>query len=62
LALSTNFDQPASPSEDLNGWLLEYIDVSHVRPIVEAMDADGSGFISVKEINQFARARPKEWK
>ncbi|KAF5325410.1 hypothetical protein D9619_010003 [Psilocybe cf. subviscida] len=63
LSLSTNFDQPspASPSEDPNAWLLEYIDVAHVRPIVEAMDADGSGFISVKEINTFARARPKEW-
>ncbi|KAF5325408.1 hypothetical protein D9619_010005 [Psilocybe cf. subviscida] len=63
LSLSTNFGQPnpSSPSEDPNGWLLEYIDVAHVRPIVEAMDADGSGFISVKEINTFARARPKEW-
>ncbi|KAF5325407.1 hypothetical protein D9619_010006 [Psilocybe cf. subviscida] len=63
LSLSTNFDQPssASPLEDPNAWLLEYIDVAHVRPIVEAMDADGSGFISVKEINTFARARPKEW-
>lgn len=64
LSLSTNFGQqnPPSPAEDPNGWLLEYIDVAHVRPIVEAMDADGSGFISVKEINTFARARPKEWR
>lgn len=64
LSLSTNLGQhsPASPAEDPNTWLLEYIDVSHVRPIVEAMDADGSGFISVKEINSFARARPKNWR
>ena len=28
-------------------------------PIVEAMDEDGSGFISVKEANSFALSRPK---
>ncbi|PPQ77943.1 hypothetical protein CVT25_015418 [Psilocybe cyanescens] len=40
-------------------WVLEYIDVAYVQPIVEAMDEDGSGFISVQEANKFALARPK---
>ena len=43
-------------------WLLKYIDVTHVRPIVEAIDEDGSGFISIKEANKFALSKPKGWK
>ena len=40
-------------------WVMDYIDVAYVQPIVEAMDEDGSGFISVKEANSFALSRPK---
>ncbi|KAH9480236.1 hypothetical protein JR316_0006834 [Psilocybe cubensis] len=40
-------------------WVFDYIDVTHVQPIVEAMDEDGSGFISVREANKFASSRPK---
>ncbi|KAF8970853.1 hypothetical protein BDZ97DRAFT_1789054 [Flammula alnicola] len=46
-------------NKDSDEWVLEYIDVAFVQPIVEAMDEDGSGFISVKEANNFALARPK---
>ncbi|KAF8912079.1 hypothetical protein CPB84DRAFT_751308 [Gymnopilus junonius] len=47
--------------KDADIWLLKYIDVTHVRPIVEAIDEDGSGFISVKEANKFAISRPTGW-
>ncbi|KAF4609988.1 hypothetical protein D9613_010358 [Agrocybe pediades] len=47
----------ADSDQDL--WVFDYIDVQHVQPIVEAMDEDGSGFISVKEANKFALTRPK---
>ncbi|PPQ88388.1 hypothetical protein CVT25_011267 [Psilocybe cyanescens] len=40
-------------------WVFDFIDVTHVQPIVEAMDEDGSGFISVREANRFASSRPK---
>ncbi|KAF9471040.1 hypothetical protein BDN70DRAFT_998755 [Pholiota conissans] len=50
----------ASSAQDDSEWVLEYIDVAYVQPIVEAMDEDGSGFISVKEANNFALARPKD--
>ncbi|KAF9482851.1 hypothetical protein BDN70DRAFT_874437 [Pholiota conissans] len=50
----------ASSTQDDSEWVLEYIDVAYVQPIVEAMDEDGSGFISVKEANNFALARPKD--
>ncbi|KAF4610197.1 hypothetical protein D9613_010367 [Agrocybe pediades] len=47
----------ADSNQDL--WVFDYIDVQHVQPIVEAMDEDGSGFISVTEANKFALTRPK---
>ena len=43
-------------------WALEYIDVVHLDPIVEAIDDDFSGFISIHEANRFAVARPKGWR
>ncbi|KAF8912168.1 hypothetical protein CPB84DRAFT_1957799 [Gymnopilus junonius] len=52
--------QPNSESDD-NTWVLKYIDVAYVRPIVEAIDEDLSGFISVKEANKFALSRPTGW-
>lgn len=54
--------QPPTPNpadKESDEWVLDYIDVAYVQPIVEAMDEDGSGFISVKEANSFALARPK---
>lgn len=56
--LSADLTRPEM--EDL--WVLDCINVAHVQPIVEALDEDGSGFISVKEANQFAGSRPKGWR
>jgi hypothetical protein len=56
--LSTDFTRPKM--EDL--WVLDCINVAHVQPIVEALDEDGSGFISVKEANKFAGSRPTGWR
>ncbi|EGO19294.1 hypothetical protein SERLADRAFT_358650, partial [Serpula lacrymans var. lacrymans S7.9] len=42
-------------------WALAYINVSHVQPILEAFDDDSSGFVSIKEANNFSAARPKDW-
>lgn len=61
LAIVTSFGD-STDAEDPNAWLLEYIDAAHVRPVVEAMDVDGSGFISVKKINAFARSKPNTWR
>ncbi|KAF9562462.1 hypothetical protein CPC08DRAFT_376954 [Agrocybe pediades] len=54
--------QPMTPrliSRSSEAWVFDYIDVTHVQPIIEAMDEDGSGFISVREANKFASSRPK---
>ncbi|KAF8647842.1 hypothetical protein AX16_006510 [Volvariella volvacea WC 439] len=42
-------------------WALAYINASHVQSIQEAIDDDGTGFISIKEVNTFARSRPAGW-
>lgn len=49
----------ATPVVKGDPWVFDFIDVTHVQPIVEAMDEDGSGFISVREANKFASSRPK---
>lgn len=54
--LTSNQLKPDSNSDE---WVFDFIDVVHVQPVVEAMDEDGSGFISVKEANKFALSRPK---
>jgi hypothetical protein len=42
-------------------WALEYINITQIQPILEAIDDDNSGFISIKEANTFAIQRPKGW-
>lgn len=45
-----------------DAWVLKHINATHVQPIIEAIDLDGSGFISVQEANKFALSRPKGMK
>ena len=47
--------------EDLE-WTLEWITLTRLQPIIEAFDDDGSGFITVQEVNAFTTARPKNWR
>ena len=43
-------------------WAMGYINVNYVRSIMEAFDEDASGFITVKEANDFTRSRPLDWR
>ena len=43
-------------------WALAYINAAYVQPILEAVDDDGTGFVSVKEVNTFAGSRPDGWR
>ncbi|KAF5325246.1 hypothetical protein D9619_010120 [Psilocybe cf. subviscida] len=45
-----------------DSWALNYIDVAHMQTIVEAIDEDFSGFITVNEANKFALSRPEGWR
>ncbi|KAF9526891.1 hypothetical protein CPB83DRAFT_769552 [Crepidotus variabilis] len=42
-------------------WALSYINAAYVQPILEAVDDDGTGFVSVKEVNTFVASRPDGW-
>ena len=43
-------------------WAFQYIDVPYLRPILEAIDDDASGFIRISEVNTFTTSRPKDWR
>lgn len=43
-------------------WALYFIGVNYARNIQEAFDEDASGFITVKEANDFTRSRPLDWR
>jgi hypothetical protein len=42
-------------------WAVAHIHIAHVQPILEAIDDDGTGFISINEVNTFAMSRPEGW-
>ncbi|TFK63878.1 hypothetical protein BDN72DRAFT_826239 [Pluteus cervinus] len=42
-------------------WALTYVNVTHVQPIIEAIDDDGTGFVSIKEVNTFVTSYPPDW-
>lgn len=52
---------PATPEEE-DLWALEYITIHRVQPLMEALDADGSSFVTVDELNAFSTSRPEGWR
>ncbi|KAJ7694315.1 hypothetical protein B0H14DRAFT_3660348 [Mycena olivaceomarginata] len=57
----TSPDAPRPALSEDDRWALSYINAVHLQPILEAVDDDGSGFVSVTEANNFALKRPKGW-
>ncbi|KAJ3575378.1 hypothetical protein NP233_g1131 [Leucocoprinus birnbaumii] len=52
----------ASPQRKADDrWALAYINAAYVQPILEAVDDDGTGYISIKEVNTFIEERPAGW-
>lgn len=47
---------------DPDAWAIKYIDIMWVQPILEAIDDDASGFITVAEVNHFTSSRPVDWR
>jgi hypothetical protein len=47
------------PNDD---WCLQYLTIPHVPAIMEAFDDDASGWIKLKEVNEFTDAIPEKWK
>lgn len=44
-----------------DGWTLKYISMLRVHPLLERLDQDFSGWVTVKEVNSFTEARPVDW-
>jgi hypothetical protein len=45
-----------------NAWAIGLLSKSHLNPLMEALDPDGSGHVTIKEINDFTSSRPQEWR
>ena len=43
-------------------WTLEFVDLAHLQPILEALDGDASGYVTVQEVNHFTTSRPQGWR
>ncbi|KAH9942219.1 uncharacterized protein BXZ73DRAFT_41008 [Epithele typhae] len=56
--IKSNRDRPMNAADE---WTLNYIDLMHIQPIIEALDEDASGFVSISEVNRFTISRPKGW-
>ena len=51
---------PDMTSQDrLDDWALQYIDLNWLNPIMDAFDDDGTGFITIGEINRFTDDMPE---
>ncbi|KAH9858598.1 hypothetical protein C2E23DRAFT_716767 [Lenzites betulinus] len=42
-------------------WALQWLNVNYITAISEAFDDDASGFLTIGEVNAFARLRPQGW-
>ncbi|GAW02631.1 hypothetical protein LENED_004297 [Lentinula edodes] len=49
------------PESEDDRWTHSYISVAHVQSILEAIDDDATGFITIKEVNEFTSSRPTGW-
>ena len=59
----TNTDTTLSPDTSVeDSWALQYITVRLIQPLIEAIDDDGSSFVTVSELNDFTSCRPTGWR
>ncbi|KAF9444494.1 hypothetical protein P691DRAFT_634710, partial [Macrolepiota fuliginosa MF-IS2] len=52
---------PSTSRKTDDRWALSYISATYVQSILEAVDDDGTGFISTREVNTFVEERPNGW-
>ncbi|KZS96343.1 hypothetical protein SISNIDRAFT_451020 [Sistotremastrum niveocremeum HHB9708] len=59
---------PAAEDTDQSGdtvnddeWCLDFLDLEHASSIAQAIDLDGSGFIRIREVNEFVAGKPSSW-
>ena len=57
---SANSSQSDNVARD--EWALEYLNVTHLQPIMEAFDDDASGFITLNEVDNMYTNLPSGWR
>lgn len=55
-------DYHAAEKHEGDQWALAVINVAHLRPLLDVIDTDGTGSISISEADHFARLRPASWR
>ncbi|KAF7302096.1 hypothetical protein MIND_00776400 [Mycena indigotica] len=60
-AAATQDHQPDKQNAGVDDWALQYISVSRLQSISEALDDDGSGWVTILEANTFTSSRPLDW-
>ncbi|KAG6872961.1 hypothetical protein C0995_004715 [Termitomyces sp. Mi166 len=56
--------EPRSDTSEIHTkdkWARSYINISYLQAISESIDDDGSGLITIQEVNNFTEMRPKGW-
>ncbi|KAH8102306.1 hypothetical protein BXZ70DRAFT_891052, partial [Cristinia sonorae] len=55
---------PALPNDDDNqgsdDWAFEFLGLNYLQPVIDAFDEDGSGYVTVTEINRLTESLPPE--
>ncbi|KAI9064547.1 hypothetical protein FKP32DRAFT_1569626, partial [Trametes sanguinea] len=49
------------PVNEEDVWALRCLDLKNLQRIVEVLDYDASGFVTIQEVNQFTTSRPEGW-
>ncbi|RDX49204.1 hypothetical protein OH76DRAFT_1351074 [Lentinus brumalis] len=59
--LQHGIQSPGHHLSESDIWAVEQLDLMHLQPVIEALDADASGFVTIQELNQFTNTRPQGW-
>jgi len=59
-ALATAFASANQKASDMLAF--QYINITGIRPILEAFDDDYTGFVSIREANQLLLSKPNDWR
>lgn len=53
-------DNNTAVDRDADAWARQYVDIKYLQPIMDAIDDDGSGHVTIAEVNRFTELLPKE--
>lgn len=56
------FDTSAEESEPFEEWALQYVEDRWHGAILDAIDEDKTGYVTVNKLNRFVDSRPVTWR